>query len=68
MVFQHRPTDNRGKADIDVRGTGSSLALAFAQAALVLTVVITEEPVAATEVVMIACASPSRAGGTSQLM
>ncbi len=45
-------------ADIGVRGAGSTLAAAFEQAALALTAVVTEEPVAAAEAVTITCAAP----------
>ena len=45
-------------ADIGVRGTGPTLATAFEQAALALTGIITEEPVAAAQAVAITCAAP----------
>jgi len=45
-------------ADIGVRGAGPALAVAFEQAALALTVVVTEAPVAAAEAVMITSTAP----------
>jgi tRNA nucleotidyltransferase (CCA-adding enzyme) len=45
-------------ADIGVCGTGPTPAAAFEQAALALTAVMTEEPVATRKAVPIACAAP----------
>ena len=45
-------------ADIGVRGGGLTPAVAFEQAALALTAVITEAPVAAAEAVTVTCAAP----------
>jgi tRNA nucleotidyltransferase (CCA-adding enzyme) len=45
-------------ADIGVRGAGPTPAAAFEQAALALTAVITEAPVAAAEAVTVTCGAP----------